>query len=62
MNTKSSGQNKAAKVYTLKVRISEYERTKLANLAKKKGWTISQVIREYIRRLPINENDNHSHL
>ncbi len=36
----------------LKVRLSEDERTKLQSYADSKGWSMSQVVREYIRKLP----------
>jgi hypothetical protein len=36
----------------LKVRLSDDERSKLQSYADSKGWTMSQVVREYIRKLP----------
>lgn len=44
--------NQVAKKNTLRVRLSDHEMTKLEGYAEKHGWTISHVIREYIRRLP----------
>lgn len=41
-----------AKNHTLRVRISEYEAVKVSSYAYKHGKTVSQIIREYIRRLP----------
>lgn len=58
---------KPTKSSVLRVRLSDHELTKLTHFAKKRDRTLSQVIREYIRRLPnpnsdqISENDNHSH-
>jgi hypothetical protein len=46
---------KATKSNTLRIRVSNHELTKLESYAKKHGWTISHVIREYIRRLPNRE-------
>ncbi len=43
---------KVAKSNTLRVRLSERETTKLEAYADAHGWTVSHVIREYIRRLP----------
>jgi hypothetical protein len=47
---------KAVKSNTLRVRLSDHEMSKLESYAKNHEWTISHVIREYIRRLP-NSNE-----
>ncbi len=43
---------KMLKNNTLRVRLSEHEMSKLQAYADAHEWTLSQVIREYIRRLP----------
>jgi predicted DNA-binding protein len=41
-----------AKDKWLKVRLSDEEMDKLQAYAKQKGWSMSLVVREYIKRLP----------
>jgi hypothetical protein len=43
---------KPARIETLRVRVTPHERAKLERYAAKHNRTMSQVIREYIRRLP----------
>lgn len=43
---------KPTKVNTLRVRLTEHELQKLESYALAHGWSVSHVIREYIRRLP----------
>ncbi len=43
---------KILKSNTLRVRLSEHEMNKLQTYADTHEWTVSHVIREYIRRLP----------
>jgi hypothetical protein len=43
------------KTNMLRVRLSDLERSKLESYAEKKSCTVSQIICEYIRRLPNNK-------
>jgi len=43
---------------TVRVRLSRYENAKLRAYADKHGYTVSHVIREYIRRLPNVQGDS----
>jgi hypothetical protein len=45
-------KSKLIKSHMLRVRISEYEAVKLSWYADKQNKTVSQIIREYLRRLP----------
>jgi hypothetical protein len=40
----------------LKVRLNDLELEKLQAYAKAKGWSMSMVIREYIKRLPTSKD------
>lgn len=41
-----------SKDFRLAIRMTEGEHKKLETYARQKGWSMAQVIREYIKRLP----------
>lgn len=51
----------ALKTNTIQIRLNDYELEKLKAYADSHSWSVSHVIREYIRRLPKPKNNKDKH-